>query len=150
MHFCVWIGACIPETTMRVGGVRSVISATTSFHFVCSSGWSQTSVMSLIFWHAGYGSKGVANISGACVKPLRRIVLIHVAILRSWPLSVGAQVSSGESLHLLRVRSISSSGPHNCECSCLLVLTSTVPGWSERSVPFKLLKCSAILPCCGM
>ena len=34
MHFCEWIGAWIPETTIRVGGVRSVVSATMSFHFV--------------------------------------------------------------------------------------------------------------------
>ena len=106
--------------------------------------------MSLIFWHAGYGSKGVASISGACVAPVLSIVLMLVATLRSWPLSIGAHVRSGAALHLLRVRSISSSGPHSCECSCLLVLTSTAPWWSERSVPFKLLRCNAILPFCGM
>ena len=38
MHLCVCIGACIPETTMRVGGISSVTSTTTSRHFVCSSG----------------------------------------------------------------------------------------------------------------
>ena len=107
-------------------------------------------MMSLIFWHAGYGSKGVASISGARVAPLLRIVLMLVATLRSWPLSIGAHVSSGESPHLVRVRSISSSGPHSCECSCLLAVTSMAPGWFERSVPFKLLRCNAILPFCGM
>ena len=66
MHFCVCIGACVPETTMRVGGVSSVVSAIISFHFGCSSGWSHTSVMSLTFWHAGYGSNGVATTIGAC------------------------------------------------------------------------------------
>ena len=75
---------------------------------------------------------------------------MHVATLRSWPLSVGAHVSSGESPHLLRVRSISSSGPHSCECNCLLVLISTAPWWSDRSVLLKLLRCKAILPFRGM
>ena len=83
MHFWVCIGACVPETTMRVGGVNSVVSATMSFHFVCSSGWSHTSVMSLTFWHAGYGSNGVASTSGACTALVFCSFLAHVATLRS-------------------------------------------------------------------
>ena len=63
MHLCACIGACSPDTTMRVGGVSSVMSTTTSFHFVCRSGWSQTSVMSVALSHAGYGSKGTAKVS---------------------------------------------------------------------------------------
>ena len=43
MHFCEWIGAWIPETTIRVGGVRSVVSATMSFHFVSWVGICSTS-----------------------------------------------------------------------------------------------------------
>ena len=51
MHFSVWIGACAPDTTMRVGGIRRVTSVTTSCHFVCSSGWSHMSVMSVMLSH---------------------------------------------------------------------------------------------------
>ena len=47
MHLCACIGACIPETTMRVGGVSNETSTTTSRHFACRSGWSHTSVMSV-------------------------------------------------------------------------------------------------------
>ena len=63
MHFIVWIGACVPETTMRVGGVSRVTSVTTSCHFACSSGWSHMSVMSEVLSHAGYGSNGTTKVN---------------------------------------------------------------------------------------
>ena len=59
-------------------------------------------------------------------------------------------MSSGASPHLVKVLSISSGGPHKCECNCLLVLTSTAPGWFEKSVFLRLLRCRAILPLFGM
>ena len=65
-------------------------------------------------------------------------------------MSVGAHVRNGKSPHLIRVLSISSGGPHRCECSCRLVLTSIAPWWDAMSIPLKLLRCKAILWFCGM
>ena len=111
MHLWACIGACIPETTMRVGGVSSETSTTTSRHFACRSGWSQTSVMSVALSHAGYGSKGTARMSGACPALLLYKFLAAAATFSSWPLSAGAHVSRVWSPCCVRARSISSGGP---------------------------------------
>ena len=147
MHFCVWIGACMPDTTIRVGGESRVTSVTTSCHFVCNSGWSQMSVMSLVLMHAGYGSKGTANVMRAWLGVDCWSFLTAAAIFRSCPLSTGAQVSSVWSAHLVSVRSISSGGPHRCDCSSLHTLTFAAHWWVAKSTPLRLLRCRAIRPC---
>ena len=58
MHFCVCIGARVPDVVILVGGTSRLTSATTSCHFGCSSGCPQTSVISVTFLQAGNASKG--------------------------------------------------------------------------------------------
>ena len=121
MHFCVWIGACMPDTTILVGGESKVTSVTTSCHFVCKSGWSHISVTSLVLMHARHASNGTANVMCAWLGVDCWSFLTAAATFNICPLSTGAQVSNVWSAHLASVRSISSGGPQSvivalCKC----------------------------------